>query len=105
MMLGIFCLAGLYYIVFYLSPNQNGYLIPALLALIFLTIFFLTSSLLKSIRRATMLGLFAVSALYLRLKNFTSPLSLLLLLIIFIGFELFYFKYIKHRQKQTLHKL
>jgi len=99
LLLSILSLGTLAYLVLNYSPSENLLLItyhlsliPVSLLLLFLFIFSLFGSVLKSKRRGFLLGLLVISYLFLRLNGLTSPFFVILLLILFGAVELFFVK-------------
>ena len=94
----LFFLSLIYFVIF-LPPNfqfnLKGVNISVLLpffASLFLTLYFLFAFIFNKNKQGLLFGLLAVSYLFLRLNGFTHLLFLILLLILFISFELLIYK-------------
>jgi len=92
-------LAGLIYLIISFSPNAQlpilNYKIPVLpifFLLFFSFLLFLITYLLRSPRRAILIGLLTLVYLVLQMLRLSSPYFLLLLLALYISLELFFKK-------------
>jgi hypothetical protein len=95
----VLSLVGLGYLVLNFSPSSQlsilnfelSVLIPGF-TFLFLVIFSLVTFLLNNSRRGFLLGLLVISYLLLKLNGLTSPFFAILLVILFVGVELFFIK-------------
>lgn len=95
--LSIISFITLAYVIFFYPPswkfeigNWKFEILPVFFLLLFTFCFSLFSYILKSLRRGTLIGIFAVSYLLLRLFGLTHQLFLVLLAALFLTIELFF---------------
>ncbi|MDP2637455.1 MAG: hypothetical protein Q8P26_00135 [Candidatus Levybacteria bacterium] len=101
LVISLLSLAGLIFSILVYSPstqfsiyNFQFTILPVFFLLIFTFLFSLIFYLLRSTRRAALIGLLTIIYLIFRMLNLNSPYFLLLLIALFISLELFFKKHI-----------
>ncbi|MBI2613833.1 MAG: hypothetical protein HYW62_03595 [Candidatus Levybacteria bacterium] len=99
LVISLLSLAGLLYLIFFLSPSHElqitNYQLPITIPFFFILFFFLFSLIsyfLRNARRAALIGLLIITYFIFRILHLSSPYFLFLLIALFISLELFFKK-------------